>query len=254
MKTMNLKRQSLVRALKVNFDASLYLQPILDARPNLKSWPLGHDCLDWSRGFGLKLILLFFSVAFSACQKEQVQDTVIEGRITEVGTFEPVRVEGLRLGLFRHERNGFFPSGSTKLAEFTTDEKGSFYHTLKLERDFRSYYIELLESPSGYFAIDRIRYLNSNSLNFIQLNMNREAWLKLILNNEGGGEFDYFVFAINGTGYSHTGGGKPSVIQRVPSLDTCHIIFSDYRTNPVTNTLFRPVVMPNDTLEFEIDL
>ncbi len=249
---MYLKRSSAVRALKVNFDAPLLTKPITNSK--LVSKHSKSKNFDWTGSFGLKLILLVFSLSLGSCQKEQGQETVIEGRIVELGSFQLVRVEGLRLALYRHERNGFFPSGSTKLAEFTTDEGGNFYHKLKLEKDFRSHYIELLESPSGYFVIDRIRYLNSNSLNMIQLNLNKEAWLKVILNNEGGGQFDYFVFAINGRGYSHTGGGKPFVIHRVPSLDTCHIIFSDYRTIPVTNTLFRPVVFPNDTLEFEINL
>lgn len=254
MKTINLKQLTRAKALKGDFDATLKVRPgkHLKRMAALGTSPVLWRA--WTGSFALKLLVLFFGMALWGCQKDKAQTTVIEGRITELGSFEPVRVAGLRLGLYETGSAGFFSSYRTKIAEFTTNDNGEFYFETHLNKNPESYFIELLERPSNYFLIDNIRQLSSPVLNLVQFNLNREAWIRVILNNEGGGQFDYFVFAINGIGYSHTGGGRPSVVQRVASYDSCHLVFSDYRTTPETNTLFRPMVMPNDTLEFEIDL
>jgi hypothetical protein len=254
MKMKNLNRITTVEALKGDFDAP---STIIPANNPERISALGIDRVFWhalTGGFSLKILVLFFAMALWGCQKDKVQTTIIEGRITELGSFEPVKVAGLKLGLYETGSAGYFSSYSTKIAEFTTNDNGEFYFEARLNKNPESYFVELLERPSNYILKDNIRQLSSSVLNLIQFNLNREAWLRVILNNEGGDQFDYFVLSVNGVRYMHTGGGRPSLIRRVPSYDSCYLIFADHRTTPEINTLYKPVVMPNDTLEFEIDL
>lgn len=251
---MNLNQLVAKRALKGDFDACAFQKINIQNQLAYRPFRTLLDRMVRLRPLSLKLIVLLLGMSLWSCQKERVQDTVIEGRIAELGSFDPIRVGGLRLALFKTSSNGIFPSPDIKVGEFTTDEDGRFYYTTSLDSYYGRYFIKLLDAPAGYFALDHSRALMSESWNLFQLNMNREAWLKVILNNEGGGDFDYFKFAINEIRYSHTGGGRPSVIQRVPSLDTCKIPFADYRTSPETLLLFKTIALPNDTTEFEIDL
>lgn len=249
---MNLNQPTAVRASISDFDAKPLLIFTRDTKPDSK--PVKATSFGWTGSFSLKLILLIFGFTLGACQKEQVQDTVIEGRIKEVGSFEPVRVEGLRLGLFKKGQLSIFPSRDLKIAEFKTDADGSFYYTTKLDQYHGMYYVALLDEVDGYYIFDRERPLLSPAFNMIQLNLNREAWIELILNNEGGNMYDYFRFLINEARYSHTGAGRPSVIQRVASLDTLEIYLADYRYDPMLQSEYKLIVQPNDTLRFEIDL
>ena len=254
MKMKNLNRITTVEALKGDFDAP---STIIPANNPERISALGTDRVFWhalTGGFSLKILVLFFAMALWGCQKDKVQTTIIEGRITELGSFEPVRVAGLKLGLYETGSAGYFSSYSTKIAEFTTNDNGEFYFEARLNKNPESYFVELLERPSNYILKDNIRQLSSSVLNLIQFNLNREAWLRVILNNEGGDQFDYFRFSINATIYSHTGGGSPSVIQRIPSFDSCTIQFIDYRVSPEQKTFYKIIALANDTLDFEIDL
>lgn len=251
---MNLKRITKAAAFKGDFDVTSKVRP---GKSPKRMMALGTSPVlwrAWTGSFALKLLVLFFGMALWGCQKDKVQTTVIEGRITELGSFEPVRVAGLRLGLYETGSAGFFSSYRTKIAEFTTNDNGEFYFETLLNKNPESYFVELLERPSNYFLIDNIRQLSSPVLNLVQFNLNREAWLKVILNNEGGGQFDYFRFGINSTIYTHTGGGRPSVVQRIPSFDSCSIQFVDYRISPEKTTFYKIIAPANDTLDFEIDL
>lgn len=254
MKTINLKQLTRTKALKGDFDATLKVRPgkHLKRMAALGTSPVLWRA--WTGSFALKLLVLFFGMALWGCQKDKAQTTVIEGRITELGSFEPVRVAGLRLGLYKKQNAMFFPAGITKIAEFLTDENGEFYHEQNLDSYPGAYFVELLDIPNGYFALENTHYLNSTALNIVQLNLNKEAWLKVILNNQGGGDLDYFIFSINGVRYTHTGGGTPYLIQRVASYDTNRIVLADHRPFPEIYLSFGPVVPPTDTLDFEIDL
>lgn len=251
---MNLTHMKVARALGWNVEATF-----LNYLANLvRFYFWGLDAFRvfsrWTPRLGLNCCFIIGSLVFISCQKSENQMTVIQGELAELGSFETIKVKGLRLALYKSSSQSIFPTPDLKVAEFTTDENGQFYFVTRLDAYFGMYYIKLLDAPTGFYALDNSRRLTSSVFNLFQLNMNREAWLKLILNNQGGGEFDYFVFSINGIPYTHTGGGRPSVIQKVPSLDTCKIPFLDYRTNPETISFFKIIVVPNDTTEFEIDL
>jgi len=251
---MNLKQLAAVRALKGNFDVTPIYKAVSGPEPKLRYLYAAGSWHAWTSRFALKLTLFFFGMALWGCQKEEPQDTVIEGSITELGTFEPIRVEGLRLALFKRGKLGIFPTKSAKIHEFTTDVNGHFYHVAKLDEYYGMYYIEILDGPEGYYLLDKHKLLTSEKFNMFQFNLNKEAWLKVVLNNEGGGLYDYFIFAINIGRYAHTGGGRPFVIQRVPSFYKNKITFADHRTNPETIKYYDVEVHPNDTTEFEIDL
>lgn len=251
---MNLNQLVAKRALKGDFDASVSFGKNARSQHLISPFESRIFHVKSLTFKNVKWLVLLFGIGLWSCQKEELQDTVIEGRITEFGSFEPVRVGGLRVALYETGSTSIFNSYTTKVAEIVTNENGEFYLETQLNKNPESYFIQLLDGPEDYFLIDNIRVLKSRTLNLVQFNLNKETWLKLILNNEGGGQFDYFVFSINGRAYTHTGGGRPSVIQRVPSFDTCRIPFADHRTNPVTVRYFSPVLPPNDTTEFEIDL
>lgn len=251
---MNLNQPTAVRALKENFVAKPINQvvPVIDWYISLRRF-FSDAHMFFSRPT-FKLILLIFGMAFLGCQKDRIKDTIIKGRLTEFGTAESIRVAGLKIALYRHSSELVFLPSDSKIAEVSTDENGEFSLAVEIDENPAAYYIKLLESPPGYYRIHHAAYLKSKISNSLELSLNRQAWLKVVLNNEGGGLYDYFVFAINNTTYSHTGGGKPSVIQRVPSYYSNLITIGDFRTNPETISYYEKVLTPNDTIAFEIDL
>lgn len=198
------------------------------------------------------LLLLLICLLLGSCKVEHVPKVaVIEGDIVTRGTTNPATSKPVKMGLYERRGQGLFLGAYDVLIhEFYTDDKGHFKLTYPLQSLPSSYTIEVMEPVDGHFRLDYTRVLHSNAVNLFRIELHPESWLKFVIDNRNGGQFDYFSFVIQGHDrLSHTGTGMPFGYFRVAGADSVQIVFNDHRYSPLKQQIYRVYVQGQDTTE-----
>lgn len=200
------------------------------------------------------LFLAVVLVSATACKVEHVPKiAVIEGNIITRGTTSPATTKPLKMGLFEQRGQGgmIFPNSYyVLLHEFYSDDKGRFKLTYPLETIPSSYKVEIIEPVEGHFRSDHNKILRSNVVNLLSMELHPHSWLKFVIDNPNGGQYDYFSFVIEGYDrLSHTGNSVAWGYFLVPGADSLQIVFNDHRHRPLKQQIYKVFVKGQDTTE-----
>jgi hypothetical protein len=176
---------------------------------------------------------------------------VIEGDIVTRGTTEPATSKPVKMGLYERRGQGLFLRAYDVLIhEFYTDDRGHFKLTYPLQSLPSSYAVEVMEPVDGHFRLDYTRVLHSNAVNLFRIELHPESWLKFVIDNRNGGQFDYFSFVIQGHDrLAYVGNSVGLGYFRVAGADSVQIVFNDQRYNPWKQRIYRVYVEGQDTTE-----
>lgn len=193
-------------------------------------------------------------LCFSSCKVEHVPKVaVIEGDIVTRGTTNPATTKPLKMGLYEQRGQGNLLISSSYfvlLHEFYSDDKGHFELTYPLETHPSSYKVEIMEPVEGHFRSDHNKILNSNAVNLMRMELHPHSWLKFMIDNRNGGEYDYFSFVIEGYDrMAFFGNGMAFDYFLVPGADSVQIVFNNHQFSPWKQQVYRIYVEGQDTTE-----
>ena len=200
------------------------------------------------------LLLLLICLLLGSCKVEHVPKVaVIEGDIVTRGTTNPATSKPLKMGLYEQRGQGEFIFRSSYyvlLHEFYTDDKGHFKLTYPLETLPSSYSVQIMEPVEGHFRSDYVKRLHSNAVNLFRMELHPHSWLKFVIDNRNGGQFDYFSFVIEGYDrLAFIGNSTAFDYFLVPGADSVQIVFNDHRYDPWKQRIYRVYVEGQDTTE-----